>query len=87
MNTLVKKVNKALGKEEKIGFRMPFSVGFAIGKVFDFAAVITGKKFTVSSIRVKKFCSDSMFDTSIEKSGFVRPVKLVPQGHKKRWFG
>ena len=76
MNTLVKKVNKALGKEEKIGFRMPFSVGFAIGKVFDFAAVVTGKKFTVSSIRVKKFCSDSMFDTSIEKSGFVRPVKL-----------
>jgi len=76
MNTLVKKVNKALGKEEKIGFRMPFSVGFAIGKVFDLAAVITGKKFTVSSIRVKKFCSDSMFDTSIEKSGFVRPVKL-----------
>ncbi|MBL1245106.1 MAG: hypothetical protein COA39_012140 [Sulfurimonas sp.] len=55
MNTLVKKVNKALGKEEKIGFKMPFSIGFAIGKVFDFTAAITGKRFTVSSIRVKKF--------------------------------
>lgn len=76
MNTLVKNVNKALGKDEKVGFRIPFSVGFTIGKVFDLAAAITGKKFTISSIRVKKFCSDSMFDTSIEKSGFVRPVKL-----------
>jgi nucleoside-diphosphate-sugar epimerase len=87
MNTLVKTVNKALGKEEKVGFRIPFSVGYGIGKVFDFAALVTAKKFTVSSIRVKKFCSDSMFGTSIEESGFVRPVKLVPQGHKKRWFG
>ena len=76
MNTLVAKVNKALGKDEKIGFRMPFAIGYGIGKVFDLASVITGKKFTVSSIRVKKFCSDSMFGTSIEKSGFVRPVKL-----------
>ena len=76
MNTLVKGVNKALGKEEKIGFRMPFALGYSIGKVFDLIALLTGKKFTVSSIRIKKFCSDSMFDTSIEKSGFVRPVKL-----------
>ncbi len=76
MNTLVAKVNKALGKDEKIGFRIPFMVGYGIGKVFDFVAMLSGKKFTVSSIRVKKFCSDSMFDTSVAKSGFVPPVKL-----------
>jgi len=76
MNTLVAKVNKALGKNENIGFRMPFVVGYSIGKLFDLVAAVTGKKFTVSSIRVKKFCSDSMFDTSVAKSGFVPPVKL-----------
>ena len=76
MNTLVANVNKALSKDEKIGFRMPFVVGYGIGKIFDLVAFVSGKKFTVSSIRVKKFCSDSMFGTSIEKSGFVRPVKL-----------
>jgi len=76
MNTLVKTVNKALDKEEKVGLRLPFVVGYAIGKVFDLAALITGKKFTVSSIRVKKFCSNSVFDTSIDKTGFIRPVKL-----------
>jgi nucleoside-diphosphate-sugar epimerase len=76
MNTLVKNVNKILGKEEKIGFRLPFTIGFGIGKVFDFIAILTGKKFTVSSIRVKKFCSDSVYDTSIEKTGFIPPIKL-----------
>ena len=50
--------------------------GYSIGKVFDLVASITDKKSTVSSIRVKKFCSDSMFDTSVAKSGFVPPVKL-----------
>jgi len=76
MNTLVKNVNKILGKDKTIGFRLPFFMGYGIGKVFDLVAVLTGKKFTVSSIRVKKFCSDSLFGTSIEESGFVRPVKL-----------
>ncbi len=76
MNTLVKKVNKALGKEEKIGFRLPYSLGYSIGKVFDLVAFITGKKFTVSSIRIKKFCSNSVFDTSLSKTGFMPPVKL-----------
>jgi len=87
MNTLVKGVYKALGKSEDIGFRLPYSIGYSAGKLFDFAVFVTGKKFTISSIRVKKFCSNSMFGTSIEESGFVRPVKLVPQGHKKRWVG
>ena len=76
MNTLVKNVYRALGKEENIGFRLPYVLGFGIGKLFDGVAAVTGKKFTVSSIRVKKFCSDSMFGTSIEESGFVKPVKL-----------
>jgi len=76
MNTLVKKVKKALGKDEKMGFRMPFIVGYAIGKVFDMVAALSGKKFAVSSIRVKKFCSDSVYNTSIEKTGFQREVDL-----------
>ncbi len=76
MNTLVTNVYKILGKESKIGFRLPFSVGYSIGKLFDLVASITGKKFTVSSIRVKKFCADSVYNTSIDKIGFVLPVKL-----------
>jgi len=76
MNTLVKGVYKILGKPEKIGFRLPYFLGFSIAKVFDLAAFLTGKKLTISSIRVKKFCCDSMYATSIAETGFVPPVKL-----------
>ncbi|HBE90093.1 MAG TPA: UDP-N-acetylglucosamine 4-epimerase [Candidatus Andersenbacteria bacterium] len=77
MNSLVGTVNRMLGRPEKIGFRLPFAVGYAIGKCFDALAAVTGKKFAISSIRVKKFCSDSVFETSISKTGFVPPVPLA----------
>lgn len=77
MNVLVGTVNRMLGKSEKIGLRLSFAVGYAIGKCFDALAAVTGKKFPISSIRVKKFCSNSVFETSIAKTGFVAPVPLV----------
>lgn len=77
MNALVGTVNRMLGKPEQIGFRLPFAVGYAIGKCFDALAAVTGKKFAISSIRVKKFCSNSVFETSIAKTGFVAPVPLA----------
>jgi nucleoside-diphosphate-sugar epimerase len=76
MNTMVKTVNKIMGRSEKIGVRLPYWLGFSIGKCFDLLAALTGKKMTISSIRVKKFCSNSVFDTSIHKTGFVSPVAL-----------
>lgn len=77
MNTLVKIVYRTLGKDDRIKLRLPYSVGYGIGKLFDIAAVITKKKFPISSIRVKKFCSNSSFETSIAKTGFVPPVSLI----------
>ena len=76
MNELVGTVNRMLGKPEQIGLRLPFALGYAVGKCFDALAAVTGKKFPISSIRVKKFCSNSVFETSIAKTGFVPPVLL-----------
>lgn len=76
MNQLVRFVKQILGQSERIGFRLPFSVGYIIGKGFDMAAAITGKRFAISSIRVKKFCANSIYDTAIDETGFVRPVHL-----------
>jgi len=76
MNSLVAKVNRILGRSEKIGFRLPFVVGFLIGKGFDLVAALTGKRFAISSIRVKKFCANSVYNTAIDKTGFVPPVLL-----------
>jgi nucleoside-diphosphate-sugar epimerase len=76
MNTLVGNVNRILGRSEKIGFRIPFALGYLIGKGFDLVSAITGKRFAISSIRVKKFCANSVYNTAIDKTGFVPPVPL-----------
>lgn len=77
MNQLVGVVKRILGHDEKIGFRLPYVVGYAIGKGFDLIAAITGKRFSISSIRVKKFCANSVYNTAIDKTGFVPPVPLA----------
>lgn len=77
MNNLVGLVHRILGKPEEVGFRLPYAVGLVIGKGFDLLAAITGKRFAISSIRVKKFCANSMFNTRIGQTGFVPPVPLV----------
>ena len=76
MNTLVDKVNRLLDRPEKISFRLPYWIGYSIGKVFDLVASVTGKQLTISSIRVKKFCANSVYNTAIEETGFVPPVLL-----------
>lgn len=76
MNQLVGSVKRILGQSEKISFRLPFAVGYAIGKCFDLVAAITGKRLAISSIRVKKFCANSVYNTSIPETGFVPPVPL-----------
>jgi hypothetical protein len=37
---------------------------------------LTDKRFAISSIRVKKFCANSVFNTAVELIGFVPPVPL-----------
>ena len=76
MNQLVGSVKRMLGQPEKIGFRLPFAVGYAIGKGFDLVAAVTGKRLAISSIRVKKFCANSVYNTALDKTGFVPPVPL-----------
>jgi nucleoside-diphosphate-sugar epimerase len=76
INSLVENVNRILGRREKVSFRLPFAVGYIIGKGFDLVATYTGKCFTISSIRVKKFCSNSVYNTVIDNTGFVPLVPL-----------
>lgn len=77
MNALVVRVNKLLGRSEKIKFRLPYFLGLAIGKLFDFIAFVTRKKLAISSIRVKKFCANSVYESAISETGFVPPVPLL----------
>jgi nucleoside-diphosphate-sugar epimerase len=77
MNSLVAGVNRILGRPEKIGFRLPCALGYLIGKGFDLVSSLTGKRLAISSIRVKKFCANSVYNTAVDKTGFVPPVPLL----------
>jgi len=39
-------------------------------------AAVTGKRLTISSIRVKKFCANSVYNTAIDETGFKSPVPM-----------
>lgn len=77
MNMLVSHVNKLLGRSAAIKLRLPFSFGLLIGSSFDLVAKITGKKFPISAVRVKKFCANSVYESAIESTGFIPPVPLM----------
>jgi len=48
------------------------------GLSFDLLAKVTGKKFSVSAVRVKKFCATTQFDaTAAHNSGFKAPFTLA----------
>jgi len=45
-------------------------LGYAGGLSFNLLAKLTGKKFSVSAVRVKKFCATTQFDaTTVHNSG------------------
>ncbi|BDT74695.1 NAD-dependent epimerase/dehydratase family protein [Polynucleobacter sp. KF022] len=77
MNSLITHVNNLLGRPSKIKFRLPFFLGLLVGSGFDLVAKFTGKKFPISAIRVKKFCSNSVYESSIKTTGFIPPVSLI----------
>ncbi len=77
MNRLVLDCYKALGKPKKKLFHFPYWLAFLGGKGFDLLAFVFRKKFTINSIRVKKFCQDTYFvGNNIKKTSFVAPVSL-----------
>jgi len=76
MNELVCATNKILSRPNRINLRLPYPVGFAIGKLFDLLANVTNKRFAVSSIRIKKFHADTVFNSTVTNTGFNPPVKL-----------
>ncbi len=77
MNDLVSEVNNVLGRKYTTNVRIPYILGYLVGKLFDLLGNSTGKSFSISALRVKKFCSDSVYGTALHDSGFVPPVAMV----------
>ncbi len=64
-------------KKGEIKFKIPYFIGLLGGYAFDLASKITGKKFPISSIRIKKFAADTTISTKrLQESGFKPPYSL-----------
>jgi GlcNAc-P-P-Und epimerase len=76
MNQLISLVRKTLFTKDNVGIRLPSLIGYIAGYIFDFINYVLNKNLPISSIRIKKFLSNSQFDTSLKQTGFKAPVTL-----------
>lgn len=76
MNDLVTLVEQSLNKHIP-STHFPYWLGMAGGYCFDAIAWLMRRKLTVSSVRVKKFCATTQFDsTKAMNSGFLPPYTM-----------
>lgn len=86
MSALVNLVHCKLHKKSTKILRIPYFFGLMIGYFFDVISLITRKKFSISSIRIRKFVSSTEFLSSKENlNGFVAPFDLS-EGIKRTIF-
>ncbi|MEZ5919080.1 MAG: NAD-dependent epimerase/dehydratase family protein [Alphaproteobacteria bacterium] len=73
---MVKAIRGALGLTGT-GPRIPYMIGLAGGCAFDLAAKLTGKTFPISTIRVRKFCANTIVSADkMKETGFEAPYSL-----------
>ena len=77
MNELVLQAEESLNRKLP-SLRLPYWLGLTGGLCFDLLSWLTGKKFTINSIRIKKFCATTQFDaTQAHNTGFIPPYTLA----------
>ena len=63
-------------KIKLLRIKIPYLLGMIGGYGFDFISVLLRRKFTISSVRVKKFCAITQFDSDKVHSSFKAPFTL-----------
>jgi len=77
MKELVNEVEKSLEKNLP-PVHLPYWLGLLGGFGFDLLIWITGRKFPISSVRIKKFCTTTQFDATLaHNTGFVAPFTIA----------
>jgi nucleoside-diphosphate-sugar epimerase len=70
-SVVTRKMDRSLSK-----VRIPYFLGMLGGFGFDIFALLTRKKFAISSIRVKKFCATTQFNANKAHQNFKAPYTL-----------
>ena len=77
MNELVTQVEQSLNKRLP-PIRLPYWLGRLGGFGFDALSFLTGIKFPITGIRIKKFCASTQLDaTLVQSSDFKAPYSLA----------
>ena len=71
VSVIESKMNISISK-----LKIPYWMGMLCGIGFDFLGLIGRRKFSISSVRIKKFCSTTQFDSSKVNRGFIAPYSL-----------
>jgi nucleoside-diphosphate-sugar epimerase len=82
MNELIRLIYHSMGSHRQSLFRIPYSIGYSIGMIFDIFSIALGRKLPISRMRVRKFCSNSIFSTKSIEIGFKPRFSLVDSVHK-----
>ena len=61
---LISLIDKILNRESN-RFSIPYWLGICAGYFFDLCAKMLGKEFSISSVRIRKFCSNSTINTTV----------------------
>jgi nucleoside-diphosphate-sugar epimerase len=76
MDQLTEVICNKLGRKIP-SIRLPYWLGMAGGYIFDLIAFICRRKLSVSSIRVRKYCATTQYDsTKAHNTGFIPPYTL-----------
>jgi len=73
---LVRQAEFALGKKI-LPIKIPYGLGLMCGYGFDILSKITKKKYSISSVRIKKFCATTQFSSvHIDQTDFKPKFSL-----------
>ncbi|MDR6733883.1 NAD-dependent epimerase/dehydratase family protein [Sphingobacterium sp. 2149] len=81
-NDLVYYTGKVLGKPIPT-LRIPYSLGLLGGYAFDALAFILRRKLAISSVRVRKFCAVTQYDSSKALATGFQPPFALQQGLRR----
>ena len=82
MNELITVSEKTLNKKLP-SIRIPYFAGYLGGLFFDLLSFITRKKFSISSVRIKKFCATTQFSADKMLRTGYKPAFSLEEGLTK----
>jgi nucleoside-diphosphate-sugar epimerase len=79
---LIAIIRSELG-HRRTGIKLPLTLGFAAGHAFDLAAKITGRRFPISAIRIRKFNADTQVSADRALATGFRPIFSIADGLRR----